>query len=160
MSSRTMTMTFAPVRKTIRVKAGQQHAFKVFTTGRWWPREHSILASGARQAAVIIEPRIDGRWFERGEDGSECDWGKVLVWEPPSRLLLTWQLNGRFQYDPELLTEVEVRFIPEGPKSTRVELEHRHIERAGDTAQALRDGVDSPEGWSKLLERFAEGAAG
>lgn len=157
MSSR--TMTFAPVRKTIRVKAGREHAFNVFTTGTWWPKEHSILASGARQAAVIIEPRPGGRWFERGEDGSECDWGKVLAWEPPARLLLSWQLNGRFQYDPDLVTEVEVRFVPEGPAATRVELEHRYFERAGDTAQALRDAVDSPEGWTKSLERFAQEAA-
>jgi hypothetical protein len=159
MTSETMTMTFAPVRKTIRVKAGQEHAFKVFTTGTWWPKEHSILDAGTRQAAVIIEPRINGRWYERGEDGSECDWGKVMAWEPPGRLLLSWQLNGHFQYDPDLVTEVEVRFIREGPKSTRIEVEHRYFERAGDAAQALRDAVDSPEGWTKSLERFAQEAA-
>ncbi|HEX7968350.1 MAG TPA: SRPBCC family protein [Stellaceae bacterium] len=154
------TITFAPVRKTIRVKAPPARAFKVFTTGTWWPKGHSILASGARQKEVVIEPRAGGRWFERGEDGSECDWGKVLAWEPPGRLLLTWQLNGRFQYDPGLVTEVEVTFIPDGADATRVELEHRHLERAGDTAEAMRAAIDAPDGWAGLLERFAQEAAG
>jgi uncharacterized protein YndB with AHSA1/START domain len=153
------TVAFAPVRKTILVKAPAARAFKVFTTGTWWPKEHSILGPGKRQKEVLVEPRVGGRWFERGEDGSECDWGKVLAWAPPGRLVLSWQLNGHFQYDPNLVTEVEITFIPEGDNMTRVELEHRHIERAGDTAEALRAGVDSPEGWPASLERFARAAA-
>jgi uncharacterized protein YndB with AHSA1/START domain len=153
------TISFAPVRKTIRVKAGQSHAFRVFTTGGWWPKSHSILASRSPQKEVVIEPRAGGRWFERGEDGSECDWGKVLEWEPPGRLLLTWSLNGLFQYDPALVTEVEVTFIPDGADATRVELEHRYFERAGDTAEAMHAAVDSPDGWRGLLERFAQFAA-
>jgi uncharacterized protein YndB with AHSA1/START domain len=153
------TVAFAPVRKTVRVKATLMRTFEVFTAISWWPKEHSIL-KGTRQQAVLIEPRAGGRWFERGEDGSECDWGKVLAWEPPRRLLLTWQLNGNFQVDPNLVTEVEVTFMPEGANLTRVELEHRHLERAGDTAAALRAGVDSPDGWAGLLKRFAEAAGG
>jgi uncharacterized protein YndB with AHSA1/START domain len=153
------TVAFAPVRKTVRVKAPLTRAFEVFTASSWWPREHSIL-KGTRQQVVLIEPRAGGRWFERGEDGSECDWGKVLAWEPPTRLLLSWQLNGNFQVDPSLVTEVEVTFISEDANLTRVELEHRYIERAGDTAAALRAGVDSPGGWAGLLERFAEAAGG
>jgi hypothetical protein len=153
------TVTFAPVRKSIRVKAGQDHAFKIFTTGNWWPKDHSILASGSSHKQFVIEPRAGGRWFERGEDGSECDWGKVLAWEPPGRLLLGWQINGRFQYDPSALTEVEVHFIPDGPDATRVELEHRYFERYGESAQGLRDGVDAPEGWTGVLARFAAAAA-
>jgi uncharacterized protein YndB with AHSA1/START domain len=153
------TIAFAPVRKTVRVKAPLTRAFEVFTASSWWPREHSIL-KGTRQQVVLIEPHAGGRWFERGEDGSECDWGKVLAWEPPTRLLLSWQLNGNFQVDPNLVTEVEVTFISEDANLTRVELEHRYIERAGDTAAALRAGVDSPGGWAGLLERFAEAVRG
>lgn len=104
---------------------------------------------------AIIEPRVGGRWYERGEDGSECDWGKVLAWEPPSRLLLAWQLDARFRYDAAVATEVEVRFIADGPNATRVELEHRCLERLGKEAEALREKVASPGGWPLLLERFA-----
>src|SRR5260221_10755080 len=129
------TVSFAPVRKTLRVKAGREHAFKVFTTGSWWPKEHSIL-TGTRQQAVVIEPRAGGRWFERGEDGRECDWGKGLAGEPPGRLLLSWQLNRHFAYDPNLLTEAERHFIPAGPNMTRVELQHRYFHSPADTARA------------------------
>jgi len=152
-------VAFAPVRKTIRVKAPPSRAFELFTASAWWPKQHSIL-KGTRQQTVLIEPRLGGRWFERGEDGSECDWGKVLAWEPPTRLLLSWQLNGNFQVDPNLVTEVEITFIAEGAALTRVELEHRYLERAGDTAAALRAGIDSPDGWAELLKRFAELAGG
>lgn len=153
------TITIAPVRKSIRVKAGREHAFKVFTQWRWWPKGHSILKSKSSQVSVTSEPRVGGRWFERGADGSECDWGKVLVWEPPSRIVLTWQLNGRFEIDPNLHTEVEVNFIADGDH-TRIELEHRYLERAGDTAEMMRNAIDSPGGWSDLLKSFAEAAAG
>lgn len=108
---------------------------------------------------VQIEPRVGGRWFERGEDGSECDWGKVLVWEPPRRVILGWQLNSKFSYDPAVTTEVEVRFIAEGADATRVELEHRYLERLGTAGQDLRKSVDSPEGWGKLLELYAAAVA-
>ena len=145
-------ITFAPIRKSITVNAARERAFDVFATGCWWPKEHSILSSPRRE--IVIEPREGGRWYERGADGSECNWGRALAWEPPARMLLAWQLNGHFQYDAQLVTEVEVTFIPEGPKITRVELEHRYIERAGDTADALRKGVDLPDGWIKLLENF------
>jgi len=151
------TIGIAPVLKSIRVKATRTHAFKVFTTWRWWPKEHSILASKSPQKQVLAEPRVGGRWFERGEDGSECDWGKVLAWEPPARILLTWQLNGRFEYDPNLITEVEVKFIADND-FTRIELEHRYLERAGETAEAMRNAIDSPGGWAGLLQRFADEA--
>lgn len=155
----TATITMAPVRKSIRVKAARQRAFEIFTQWRWWPKEHSILKSKSPQVSVTTEPRAGGRWFERGADGSECDWGKVLVWEPPARIVMTWQLNGRFEIDPSLHTEVEVKFIADG-EFTRIELEHRYLERAGDTAQMMRDAIDSPGGWGGLLQRFAEAAGG
>ncbi|MGH6734489.1 MAG: SRPBCC family protein [Methyloceanibacter sp.] len=146
----------ASVRKTVTVKAGQERAFEVFAACRWWQKEHSILASGSPQKEVIIEPRVGGRWFERGEDRSECLWGEVLAWDPPNRMVLGWQINGNFQFDPNAVSEVEVRFIPEGDDTTRVELEHRHLERFGETAAALRAALDSPQGWSTSITRFAE----
>jgi uncharacterized protein YndB with AHSA1/START domain len=151
-----MTITPAPVRADIRVAAQPEHAFKVFTTNtaRWWNPNHSIGTSPIKD--VVIEPRVGGRFFERGTDHSECDWGKVLVWEPPSRLVLAWQLNGNWKYDPAVVTEVEVRFVPEGDGFTRVSLEHRKLEALGDKAEAVRAAVDSPQGWHGDLTRYAE----
>src|SRR5262249_28080303 len=127
----------APVRKTLQVKATQAHAFDVFTAGfgRWWPRSHSVGKSPIEDA--VIEPKVGGRWYEGGQDGSECDWGRVLAWEPPARLVLAWQLNAQWQFDPALVTEVEVKFIAEGSAQTRVEFEHRELQRFGDRAEAV-----------------------
>jgi len=148
----------SPVRKVLRVKASQAHAFEVFTAGlgRWWPRSHSVGKSPLENA--VIEPRVGGRWYERGEDGSECDWGRVLAWDPPARLLLAWQLNGQWQFDLALVTEVGVAFIAEGPLLTRVEFEHRGLERFGDRAEAVRESISSPKGWPGILERDAAAA--
>jgi hypothetical protein len=142
----------------VRVAAAPARAFEVFTAGfsRWWPRSHSI--SPVPQKEAVIEPHVGGRWFERAEDGSECDWGRVLVWEPPTRVVLGWQLNANFKFDPNVVTEVEVRFIAEGDDSTRVELEHRHLERFGDQAELLREKVGSPNGWAGILESYAAAA--
>ena len=155
----TPTITPAPVRKSIRVKASPEKAFEVFTAGmsRWWPGSHSINQSPLK--SVTIEPRVGGRWFERGEDGSECEWGRVLAWEPPAQLVLAWQVDGQWRFDPNLVTEVEVRFIPDGD-ATRVELEHRNIERFGDQAEPTRAALDSEMGWGGLLESFAAAAEG
>jgi uncharacterized protein YndB with AHSA1/START domain len=109
--------------------------------------------------AAVIEPHEGGRWFERGADGSECQWGRVLVWQPPTRLVLAWQIDAQWQFDPELVTELDIRFVPDGDGMTRVELEHRHIERFGDKAAALRESLDSPDGWSGLLAAFADRVA-
>jgi uncharacterized protein YndB with AHSA1/START domain len=144
------------VRKTLVVETPCAHAFEVFTAGfdSWWPRAHHI--GKAELLAAVIEPRAGGRWFEKGVDGSECEWGAVLVYEPPSRVVLSWHLNGQWQYDadPSHASEVEVRFVPEGPSRTKVEFEHRYIERSAG-AEQLRAGVDSPGGWTGLLEKFA-----
>jgi uncharacterized protein YndB with AHSA1/START domain len=131
----------------------------VFTAGigRWWPKTHHIGASDLD--TLVIEPREGGRWYERGVDGVECEVGKVLVWEPPSRLVLGWQLTPDWKFDPDLITEVEVQFIPDGDNATRVELEHRNLERLGDRAEALRQQIDAPEGWSGLLQLFAQSAS-
>ena len=147
----------APVRKTIFVDASPEHAFDTFTAGigRWWPKSHKI--GQAELDRPVIEPGEGGRWYEIDVDGSECELGKVLVWDPPSRLVIIWQLTAEFQFDPDLETEVEVRFTPEG-SGTRVDLEHRYLERLGESADKLREAVDAPGGWSGLLELYAEAA--
>ena len=149
------TIAIAPVRKNVRVKARPQRAFDTFTASmeRWWPKTHSINKSPIRE--IVLEPRVDGRWFERGEDGTECQWGRVLAWEPPHRLLLAWQINGQWQFDPGFVTEVEVRFIADGD-GTRVELEHRNLERFGDAATAIRESIGSDGGWLGILQSFAQ----
>jgi uncharacterized protein YndB with AHSA1/START domain len=149
------TIQPAPVRRSVTVKASPARAFEVFTDGigRWWPASHHVGAAAMKNA--VIEPRAGGRWYEVGEDGSQCDWGKVLVWEPPSRLVLAWQLNGQFRYDPALITEVEIRFTAEG-EATRVDLEHRNLERFGAEAETVRGKVDGPNGWRTVLAHFAD----
>jgi uncharacterized protein YndB with AHSA1/START domain len=153
------TVMPAPVRKSVRVNAPPARAFEVFTAGigRWWPKSHHIGAS--ELDAPVIEPKAGGRWYERGVDGVECEIGKVLVWEPPARLVLIWQLTADWKYDRNLITEVEVRFIPDGTGATRVELEHRNLERYGDRAEFLRGQIDSEGGWTGLLELFAAAVA-
>ncbi|HEU4408268.1 MAG TPA: SRPBCC family protein [Polyangiaceae bacterium] len=144
--------------KQITVEAPAERAFRVFTAnmGAWWPREHHIGKSALKDC--VIEPRVGGRWYEVTEDGESCDWGKVLAWEPPTRLVLAWQLNAQFAYDPSFVTEVEVRFTALGPKRTRVDFEHRDIERFGPMAAKLREEMGG--GWAGILASFAKEAAG
>ena len=151
-------ITPAPIRKSIRVDVAPARAFKIFTTGmaRWWLKTHTINPTKSPIKEIALEPRAGGRWFERGEDGSECNWGKVLAWEPPTRLLLAWQINGRWQFDPALITEVDIRFTPDG-NGTRVELEHRKLEALGDQAEAMAQAFTG--GWGVLLDSFAKQAA-
>jgi hypothetical protein len=153
------TISVAPVRKSVRVNAAPDRAFEVFTAGiaRWWLKTHSVNAATTMKEAVM-EPRAGGRWFERGVDGSESDWGRVLVWEPPGRVVLGWQLNDEFKFDPGVITEVEVRFIAESATVTRVELEHRNLERFAESAM-LRVKIDGPTGWGALLASYAATAA-
>ena len=148
-------MSVEPVRKQVLVEASQAHAFAVFTDGidRWWPREHHIGTSPLKRQ--VLEPQVGGRWYAISEDDTQCDIGKVLVWEPPARLVLSWQINGAWQSDPTFLTEVEVTFTIEGPKRTRVVLEHRNLDRYREAAPAIRKSIDSPGGWGGMLERFA-----
>jgi uncharacterized protein YndB with AHSA1/START domain len=108
---------------------------------------------------AVIEPRVGGRWYERGDDGSTCDWGSVLAWEPHSRLVLSWDISADFQYDPTLKTEIEVRFIPDGDDRTRVELVHRHLDRYGPRRDEMWTIFDSTGDWGKILESFARAAA-
>jgi uncharacterized protein YndB with AHSA1/START domain len=151
-------MTDTTVRKTVTVAASQERAFEVYTArfGSWWPKEHHIGA--ADMATCAFEPKVGGRWYETGVDGSECDWGRVLVWDPPHRVVHTWQLQGDWQYDPDpaKASEVEIRFVAEGPNRTRVELEHRLFERHGEGAESVRTGVSSPKGYDYCLAAFVD----
>ncbi|MFL6076124.1 MAG: SRPBCC family protein [Mycobacteriales bacterium] len=148
-----------PLEGTVTVGVPVERAFRVFTASfdSWWPREYHIGA--ADMAEAVLEPRVGGRWYERGVDGSECDWGRVLAWEPPHRLVVTWQINGRWQYDPDPAhaSEIELRFTADGPEQTTVQLEHRHLDRLVD-GQALRDGITGGGGWKAILERAAKAA--
>lgn len=147
------------VRKTVRVDAPQAVAWRVFTQkmGTWWPLA-SYRIGKANAVDAIIEPHIGGRWYERGEDGSTCDWGRVLSWEPPSRLVLSWDITADWQFDPALKTEIEVRFIPDGESVTRVEFEHRHLDRYGARRDEMRRIFDVEGDWGRLLAQFARAA--
>jgi uncharacterized protein YndB with AHSA1/START domain len=147
------------VRQSIVVEAPRDRAFAVFTEGMtsWWPLEAYSIAPGP-MAEAVIEPREGGRWFERSEDGSECEWGRVLAWEPPDRVVLVWQLSPDWQYDAGLHTEIEVRFTAEDERRTRVELEHRGIENYAERAEQMRTILGSDDGWGGLLRRFAAAA--
>ena len=152
----TPTIRPAPVRRSVTVAAGPEKAFEIFTQrmGMWWPAAYHIGAAPYRSA--VVEPRQGGRWYEVGEDGSECEWGHVIAWERPSRLVLAWQIDGRFQFDPDLVTEVEIRFEPVGEGSTRVDLEHRNLERMGEAEAPVRATFEGPQGWQGVLALFAE----
>lgn len=154
------TATIPAIQGTVTVNAPIETAFRIFTESftTWWPADYHI--GDADMAEAIIEPREGGRWYERGVDGSECDWGHVLVWQPPTRLVVTWQINGQWQYDPdpEHASEIEVRFTPEGSDQTTVELEHRLLHRLVG-GEAIRDSISGGGGWSAVLAGFAKAVA-
>lgn len=145
------------VRTQIVVDVGADRAFRVFTErfDAVKPREHNML--GVDIAESVFEPHVGGRVYDRGVDGSECQWGRVLAYEPPGRIVFTWEIGPTWQLesDPARRSEVEVRFVAESPERTRVELEHRHLDRHGDGWDGLRAGVAADEGWPLYLQRFA-----
>lgn len=146
------------VRAAIVVETPIEHAFTVFTDGigTWKPREHNLLVVPI--AETIFEPREGGYVYDRGGDGSECRWAQVLRYEPPERVVLAWSITPqwRIETDLSMTSEVEVRFIAEAPERTRVEIEHRGLERHGIGWETMRDAVGSPGGWPLYLQRFAE----
>lgn len=161
MTTTTTNPATAPsVLKSITVKAPPEHAFRVFTEDMdsWWPRTHHIGKSPMKK--ILIEGKPGGRCYTEQTDGTDCDWGKVLVWDPPRRLVFAWQITHEWGYEPDLArsSEVEVRFTPEPGGSTRVDLEHRFFERHGMGAAAMRTAVDSEGGWGGLLKLFADRA--
>ncbi len=157
MSSLMDTAPDTPVRKTVIVKTDAAHAFRVFTEelDSWWPRSHHIGKAPMKKA--VLETKAGGRCYSEQTDGTECDWGRVLVWEPPRRLVIAWQVTPAWGYEPDLAksSEVEVRFTPQSEGTTRVDLEHRHFNRLGAGGEAMRTAVDSPNGWMGLLRLYA-----
>ena len=145
------------VRSEIVVDAPLERAFAVFTGqfDRIKPREHNMLAVDI--AETVLEPREGGRIYDRGVDGSECSWARVLAFEPPHRLVFSWDIGPTWQVetDPGRSSEVEVRFVAESPERTRVSLEHRHLERHGQGWESVRDGVAHDQGWPLYLQRYA-----
>ena len=145
------------VRTEIVVGAPVERAFRAFTEqfDRIKPREHNML--GADIAESVFEPRAGGRVYDRGVDGTECQWGRVLAYEPPDRILFTWDINPQWQVESDLsrTSEVEVRFVAESEARTRVALEHRHLDRHGDGWEGMREGVRADQGWPLYLQRFA-----
>ena len=157
----TQASSATSVRTSIVVDAPVERAFSVFTEdmASWWPEGHHILEG--ELAEMVFEPRVGGHVYDRGTDGSECRWARVLAYEPPNRVVFSWDISPQWQLetDPARTSEVEVRFVAEGPERTRVELEHRHLERHGDGWEAMRDAVGSPDGWQGGLQLFAAAAA-
>jgi uncharacterized protein YndB with AHSA1/START domain len=157
----TMQATASATRATVVVDAPQERAFAVFTDGidSWWPREHTIGEAALKE--MVLEPKAGGRAYGIGVDGSESDWGRVLEFDRPNRIVVSWDitLQWKRELDPAKTSEFEVRFIPDGAERTRVELEHRHLERHGEGWEAMRDAVGSPNGWQGGLERFAAAVA-
>jgi uncharacterized protein YndB with AHSA1/START domain len=147
----------AQVRKSITVEAPLDRAFSVFTErfGDFKPREHNLLGSPITE--TIFEPHVGGHIYDKGEDGSECRWARVLAYEPPSRVVFSWDIGPTWQLesDPDNASEVEIRFLAEGPDRTRVELEHRNIDRHGPGWEGVVEGVDGAEGWPLYLDRYA-----
>ena len=148
----------ASVRTSIVVEAPIERAFRVFTEDfdRIKPREHNML--GVDIAETVFEPREGGRIYDRGVDGSECQWARVLACEPPNRVVFSWDISPQWQIETDLekTSEVEVRFVSEAPDRTRLELEHRNLERHGEGWEGVREGVGGDAGWPLYLQRYAE----
>ena len=156
-----MTITTAPgadamVRQSVTVKTNVERAFHVFTAefDSWWPRSHHIGKSPMTKA--IIEPFVGGRCYSEQEDGTECPWGRVTLWEPPTRFVFAWQVTHEWGFEPDLskASEVEIRFLAHGDGSTRVDLEHRNFERHGAGWATLKTAVEAPNGWTGLLALY------
>jgi uncharacterized protein YndB with AHSA1/START domain len=146
------------IRHEVVVDAPIERAFSVFTDGlgTFKPPEHNMLSVAI--AETVFESHVGGHIYDRGVDGSECRWARVLAYEPPDRVVISWDISPQWQVetDPEKTSEVEVRFTADGPDRTRVELEHRHLDRHGDGWEAVREGVDSEGGWPTYLRRYAD----
>ncbi|MFG1945375.1 SRPBCC family protein [Nonomuraea sp. NPDC048826] len=150
-------MTQTAVNRSVVIDAPIEHAFKVFTErfGDFKPAEHNLL--GAPIVETVFEARVGGHIYDRAEDGSECRWARVLAYEPPSRVVFSWDIGVQWQIEADTAnaSEVEVRFIQESPGRTRVELEHRHIDRHGPGWQSIADSVGDDQGWPLYLNRYA-----
>ncbi|MBO2446143.1 SRPBCC family protein [Actinomadura barringtoniae] len=150
-------MSIEPIQDKVTVNAPVERAFGVFTAklGDWWPAQYHI--GEAEMATAVLEPKAGGRWYERGVDGSECDWGRVLAWEPSGRLVITWQINGMWQFDPdpEHASEIEIRFTADGPGRTTVEMEHSALDRLVG-GESIRETIGGAGGWTSVLENYVK----
>ena len=151
-----MVGTALKVNKSITVSASPERAFEVFAsrTSDWWPREHHLGKTS--DFATILEPRPGGRWFERQSDGAEFEIGKIIAWDPPKRIVITWELDEEFQHNPAVASEVEVTFTPVAVNSTRVDIEHRNFDSLGERAARMRNMFDADNAWVHVLREFAK----
>lgn len=154
----TQAIPTAAVKRTLHVGVPIEFAFRALTErmGEWWPATHHIAKTPF--AEIVVEPRVGGRWFERDAQGAECDWGRVLVYDPPKRLVVSWHLQPDWNFDPDPVraSEVVFDFVAEGAENTRLDFEHRNLERHGEGWEKLRAGVDSPGGWTGVLARYEQ----
>jgi len=141
------------ISKEVLVRASQETAFNVFTKkiDQWWPKTHHV--GKCPMVESVLEGKTGGRWYSRHEDGSEVTIGKVLTWDPYCRLILAWQIDGNFKYDPQLETEVIVNFVPEGSGTTRVTLEHRDLQKLAGGAKIVED---MDQGWGMIMDLYKE----
>ena len=154
--------TDTSVGTSVVVEAPQERAFAIFTEGigTWWNPDHHLL--DAELAEMVFEPRVGGHIYDRGVDGSECRWARVLAYDPPERVIFSWDIDTQWELESDLerTSEVEVRFVAESADRTRVELEHRNLDRHGDGWEQMRDAVGSPDGWGSGLRRYEEAVRG
>lgn len=138
-----------PIKKELTVETSQEHAFRVFSQKMdlWWPRSHHV--GKTPMAKMVLEPKKDGRWYSTHQGGEECEIGFVRLFEPNSRMILVWQLNGEFKHDASLNTEVELKFIADGPERTLVKFEHRNIETLGKAVEGMN------QGWGMILDLYS-----
>jgi hypothetical protein len=150
-----MIETVESIRRDIVVNIGRERAFEIFTAEMtsWWPSRHHIGSAPIER--IVIEPRTGGRWFTLHQDGSRTDTGVVLAWDPPGRFVVTWQIGSDWKYHDDLVTTVDVRFDEEGPRRTRLRLEHRDLDAFGADAAAMRETFEQPGAWAATLEAYA-----
>lgn len=157
----TETTTSTAVRTHVVVETPIARAFHVFTEGiaTWWNPDHHLLDGSLK--TMVFEPWVGGNVYDVGTDGSECRWSRVLVYDPPDHVVFSWDINLQWELetDPTRASEVEVRFTAETPERTRVDLEHRHLDRHGDGWENMRAAVGSPDGWGSGLELFGQAVA-
>jgi uncharacterized protein YndB with AHSA1/START domain len=152
-----MIQAVESVRRDVVAPVSAERAFDVFTADMtsWWPSDHHIGSAPIEQ--IVIEPREGGRWYTLHTDGSETSTGYVVAWEPPERLVVTWQIGADWKYDPRLITTIEVRFIEEAADRTRVVLEHRDLDRYGPEGERMRQLFEEPGAWDATLTAFVAG---
>ncbi|MGF7079372.1 SRPBCC family protein [Mucilaginibacter sp. UYCu711] len=145
------TISLTSIKKEFTVETTQERAFKVFTEKMdlWWPRQHHIGSTAMTE--MVVEPYVNGRWYSKHTDGSEANVGRVLTYQPYDLFVLAWQIDGNFKCDPNLVTEVVVAFIPEGPKTTRVKFEHKDLQKLADGTKVI-ESMD--EGWGMIMEQY------